>query len=100
MRAAALILLVLVPRLGWPQATSGRTHRLEASPATVAYGYYWSEVKRILRIASDDILDVDTLLTSTPERLEEADIAGNLAITQLVDGTMGVHLKMPKAVFK
>ena len=40
---------------------SPRTHRLEATPSTVAYGYYWSEAKPVLRIASGDIIDVDTL---------------------------------------
>ena len=29
-----------------------KTHRLEATPATVAYGYYWSEAPPVLRIAS------------------------------------------------
>ena len=55
-------------------AQTPRTHRLEATPSTVAYGYYWSETKPVLRIASGDILDVDTLLTSTPDRLEKAGI--------------------------
>ncbi len=27
-------------------------------------------------------------------------IAGNVAITQLVDGKVGVHVKMPKDIFK
>ena len=27
-------------------------------------------------------------------------LAGDVAITQLVDGTMGVHVKMPKGIFK
>ena len=27
-------------------------------------------------------------------------IAGNVAITQLVDGKVGVHVKMPKAIFR
>jgi acetamidase/formamidase len=56
------------------QQKAPRTHRLEATPATVVYGYYWSEAKPILRIASGDILDVDTLLTSTPDRLEKAGV--------------------------
>ena len=49
-----------------PSAQAPKTHRLEATPATVAYGYYWSEAKPALRIASGDIIDVDTLLTNTP----------------------------------
>jgi acetamidase/formamidase len=55
-------------------AQSPRTHRLEATPSTVAYGYYWSEAKPVLRVASGDVLDVDTLLTSTPDRLEKAGV--------------------------
>src|SRR5262252_410401 len=56
------------------QTRAPQTHRLEASPATVAYGYYWSEAKPVLRIASGDIIDVDTLLTSTPDRLEKSGV--------------------------
>lgn len=76
MRGATLALFFLVAAtVGWTQPAGGRTHRLEATPATVAYGYYWSEATPVLRIASGDILDVDTLLTSTPERLEKAGVA-------------------------
>jgi len=49
-------------------------HRLEATPATVAYGYYWSQAAPVLRIASGDIIDVDTLLTNTPAGLEKAGV--------------------------
>ena len=55
-----------------PDHPKARTHRLEATPATVAYGYYWSEAKPVLRIASGDIIDVDTLLTNTPDRARSA----------------------------
>ncbi len=53
----------------------GKTHRLEASPKTVAYGYYWSEAQPVLRIASGDIIDVDTLLTNSPTGLSRAGVA-------------------------
>src|SRR5580692_2773610 len=56
------------------QAQTPKTHRLEATPSTVVYGYYWSEAKPALRIASGDILDVDTLLTSTPMALSRAGV--------------------------
>jgi acetamidase/formamidase len=55
-------------------AQSPTTHRLEVTPETVAYGYYWSEAKPVLRIASGDIIDVDTLLTNTPQRLAGAGV--------------------------
>src|SRR6266568_1218402 len=54
--------------------TRPKTHRLEATPATVAYGYYWSDAKPVLRIASGDIVDVDTLLTNSPMGLERAGV--------------------------
>jgi acetamidase/formamidase len=52
-----------------------KTHRLEATPATVAYGYYWSDAPPVLRIDSGDIIDVDTLLTNTPTGLAKAGVA-------------------------
>ena len=45
---------------------------LNPSPTTVAWGYYWSEVKPCLKIHSGDFVKLHTLLTSNPERLEAA----------------------------
>jgi len=73
MRTFAFALVVAVTAAS-AVAQSPRTHRLEATPTTVAYGYYWSDAKPVLRIASGDILDVDTLLTSTPDRLEKGGV--------------------------
>ena len=56
-------------------AHPAKTHRLEATPATVAYGYYWSDAPPVLRIDSGDIIDVDTLLTNTPAGLAKAGVA-------------------------
>jgi acetamidase/formamidase len=56
------------------QSPAPRTHRLKATPATVAYGYYWADAKPVLRIASGDIIDVDTLLTNTPMGLQRAGV--------------------------
>src|ERR1700761_5586441 len=55
-------------------APAPRTHRLEATTDTVAYGYYWAEAKPVLRIASGDIIDVDTLLTNSPAGLAKAGV--------------------------
>src|SRR4029077_4817064 len=56
------------------QTRTPKTHRLEATPSTVAYGYYWAEAKPALRIASGDIIDVDTLLTNSPTGLARAGV--------------------------
>ena len=80
-------------------AQSPRTHRLEATPSTVAYGHYWSETKPVLTIASGDIIDVDTLLTSVPDRLEKAgvpaaDVQASLRaiVEQVTDRGPGGHI--------
>jgi len=59
---------------GSAAAPESSIHRLEATPATVAYGYYWSEAKPVLQIPSGDIIDVDTLLTNTPAGLARAGV--------------------------
>jgi acetamidase/formamidase len=50
------------------------THRLEATPNTIAYGWYDAAGTPVLRIASGDIIDVDTLLTNTPQGLRRAGV--------------------------
>ncbi len=65
------------------QTPGPRTHRLEATPETVAYGFYWSEAKPALRIASGDIVDVDTLLTNTPAGLSRAGVPDDKIQTSL-----------------
>ena len=74
------IILALVSLLSLAAASQAlahppKTHRLEATPATVAYGYYWADAPPVLRINSGDIIDVDTLLTNTPAGLAKAGVA-------------------------
>ena len=73
--AASAALATVVAGAVLAQAPQPRTHRLEATPDTIAYGYYWAEAKPVLRIASGDIIDVDTLLTNTPAGLQRAGVA-------------------------
>ena len=73
-RAAACIATCVLASTPVASARPPRTHRLEATPATVAYGYYWAEAAPVLRIASGDIIDVDTLLTNTPAGLARAGV--------------------------
>jgi len=71
---AAALGLIAVAAASPLAAQTPKTHRLEATPATIAYGYYWSEAKPALRIASGDIIDVDTLLTNSPTGLQRAGV--------------------------
>lgn len=71
---ALLAGLVLAAHSSAQEPGRTRIHRLEASPSTVAYGYYWAEAKPVLRIRSGDVVDVDTLLTDTPAGLERGGV--------------------------
>ena len=75
MKKTLIAILTLISLAGVSAiAHPPKTHRLEATPATVAYGYYWSEAPPVLRIDSGDIIDVDTLLTNTPTGLAKAGV--------------------------
>jgi acetamidase/formamidase len=74
MSGAAAFAVGLGAAPGLP-AAGPKTHRIEATPTTVAYGYYWAEAKPAVRIASGDIIDVDTLLTNSPTGLQSAGVA-------------------------
>jgi acetamidase/formamidase len=87
-RPTALLTVILAAALAAAphsrlRAGSPTVHRLEATPKTIAYGYYWSEAKPVLRIASGDIIDVDTLLTNTPQGLARAGVPDDKIQTSL-----------------
>lgn len=73
-------------------AAAQQTHRLEAGPATIAFGYYWSEAEPVLRVASGDIIDVDTMLTSSPPRLE----AMGLSPEQVQQSLRDIYDQVPR----
>src|SRR5436305_1136860 len=75
MRKPAAVASILWLATAALYAQAPKVHRLEATPSTVAYGYYWSEAKPVLRIGSGDVIDVDTLLTNTPAGLQKAGVA-------------------------
>ena len=59
---------------GAAAAQAPATHRLEATPETVAYGWYDAAATPVLTISSGDIIDVDTLLTNRPAGLRRAGV--------------------------
>jgi acetamidase/formamidase len=102
-RIRALVAVLALALSSTIQAQSPKTppkvHRLEASPTTVAYGHYWAETKPALTINSGDIIDVDTMLTNTPDRLEKSgvpakDIQASLRaiVEQVKDRGPGGHI--------
>lgn len=80
-------------------ASAQQVHRLPATPQTVSYGFYWSEARPALRIRSGDVIDVETMLTNTPTRLEGAGVApGDVQqslrdiVSQVTDRGPGGHI--------
>jgi acetamidase/formamidase len=49
-----------------------KVHVLKPTPQTVMWGYYDAAAKPVLKIQSGDIVEVQTLLAITPERLQGA----------------------------
>lgn len=49
-------------------------HELKITPATVAWGYYDAAAAPVLRIKSGESVEIHTLLTSSPTRLEGAGV--------------------------
>ena len=52
----------------------GADYQLKATPGTVAWGYYWSAAKPVLRIKSGDTVTIQTMITPSPERLMAAGV--------------------------
>jgi acetamidase/formamidase len=53
---------------------NGADYQLKATPGTVVWGYYWSAAKPVLRIKSGDRVEIQTLVTNSPERLDAAGV--------------------------
>jgi len=80
-------------------AQPSRVHRLPATPQTVVYGYYWAEARPVLTIASGDVIDVETMITNNPTRLEAAGVPPNEIqqslrdiVAQVTDRGPGGHI--------
>src|SRR3954454_24614596 len=56
-------------------STFAADYKLKATPSTVAWGYYWSQAKPVLRIKSGDTVEIQTMLTNSPDRLAGAGVA-------------------------
>src|SRR6267154_2607882 len=65
------IMLLLVLGANAQQPTS---YQLKPTPKTIAWGYYDASTPPVLRIKSGDTVEVQTLITSTPARLEGAGV--------------------------
>ncbi|OGX85479.1 acetamidase [Hymenobacter lapidarius] len=75
--------------------TARAQHKLVPTPTTVAWGYYDAAAPPVLRIKSGETVNVHTLITSTPARLEGAGVAPAQVEPALRDITTHVTNKGP-----
>jgi acetamidase/formamidase len=80
--------------LAAPQ-TNAPTYTLKPTPKTVAWGYYDAKVAPVLRVKSGDTVEVQTLITSSPKRLEDAGLPPDQVEQSLRDITALVTDKGP-----
>ena len=71
---AIFLVICAVAPLGaqQPNESGGAFYQLKPSPKTVTWGYYDAKTPPVLRIKSGDTVEIQTLVTSSPERFENA----------------------------
>src|SRR5258708_6607548 len=61
------------------------TYILKPTPKTVAWGYYDAKAAPVLRVKSSDTVEIQTLITSSPKRLEGAGVPADQVEQSLRD---------------
>jgi len=95
MKKAALVFVNICLSALVQDASAQTTYTLKATPKTVAWGYYDAKAAPVLRVKSGDTVTVETLITSTPERLEKAGVPPDQVEQSLRDITDQVKDKGP-----
>src|SRR5690349_23273485 len=70
-------LAITISLLAFSAAHGQRVHTLMPSPSTVAFGYYDAAAAPVLRVQSGDEVLVGTMITSSPNRLEQVGVKPN-----------------------
>src|ERR1700686_294888 len=89
--AIAMILILS----GDPVPAQQATYTLKPTPKTVAWGYYDAKAAPVLRVKSGDTVEIQTLITNSPKRLEDAGVPPDQVEQSLRDITDQVKDKGP-----
>ena len=90
----SIALLAVIPVRG-QQPGKSATHVLKPTPKTVAWGYYDAKTPPVLSVKSGDTVEIQTLITSSPKRLEDAGVPPDQVEQSLRDITDQVNDKGP-----
>jgi len=66
--------LILLMSVATALAQQPNAYKLKASPKTVVWGYYSATAAPVLRVRSGDTVEMETLITNSPARLEAAGV--------------------------
>src|SRR5260370_31308990 len=83
------------PNIFAQQSSAQAMHTLKPTPKTVAWGYYDAKAAPVLRVKSGDTVEIQTLITNSPKRLEEAGLQPEQVEQSLRDITDQVKDKGP-----
>jgi len=88
-------ILLSSPALSAQQAQPQAAHSLKPTPKTVAWGYYDAKAAPVLHVKSGDTVEIQTLITNSPKRLEDAGLPPDQVEQSLRDITDQVKDKGP-----
>jgi len=88
------LLLIASSTIAAAQAEKPK-YSLKPTPKTVAWGYYDASAPPVLRVKPGDTVEIQTLITNSPKRLEEAGVAPDQVEQALRDITDQVKDKGP-----
>jgi acetamidase/formamidase len=80
-----LLLLFSLLASAQKKGTASNPYILNPTATTVVWGNYWSEATPALRVQSGDYVNIRTVLTSNPERLQSAGLPAEQVEKELVD---------------
>jgi len=89
---AFIVLLLLFSQR---QVRAQANYILKPTPKTVAWGYYDAKTPPVLRVKSGDTVEIQTLITNSPKRLEDAGVPSDQVEQSLRDITDQVKDKGP-----
>jgi acetamidase/formamidase len=93
--STAILQVLLAMCLIGASSSAQTVQTLKATPKTVAWGYYDAKAAPVLRVKSGDTVEIQTLITSSPKRLEDAGVPAAQVEQSLRDITAEVTDKGP-----
>jgi acetamidase/formamidase len=93
--AVIFAILALLSLIAAQRAAAQEQLTLKPTPKTIAWGYYDAKATPVLHVKSGDTVEIQTLITNSPKRLEDAGVPPDQVEQSLRDITDQVKDKGP-----